>query len=289
MEQKSVKKPRKWWLAGLLSFFVPGLGQAYNGEATKGLFYYFLLSIWGGLVFSLLYEILKHPTTHASLAALLLLVFITFAAYLFIIFESIRRAKRIGADPVLKPYNHWWIYLIVILVVTGVDQSVSFAVRDNILKAYRIPTASMQPAIQVGDHLLCNQLYYRYHNPKRGDLIIFKVPADNNKEYIKRIVGLPGDEIKLEGNALFINGRKMEEPYADYEPSANFSGFVRENFGPYIVPEDEYFVLGDNRFNSKDSRHIGTVKRHNIQGKAIFIYFSWDKHFPRFSRIGKII
>ena len=288
MERNVLKKHRKWWLAGLLSFFVPGLGQVYNGEATKGLFYYFLLSIWGSLVFSLLYEILKHPTTRISLALLVLLVLITLAVYLLIIFESIRRGRRIGTDYALKPYNRWYIYLIVILVVSGVDQGVSIAVRDNILKAYKIPTASMHPTLETGDHLLCNQLYYRYHNPKRGDLIIFKVPDDENKEYIKRIVGIPGDRIELKGNALFVNGLEMDEPYAIYE-RADFSGFIREDFGPFTVSEDEYFVLGDNRFNSKDSRYIGTVKRHNIQGKAIFIYFSCDKYIPRFSRIGKIL
>ena len=122
MKQNGVRKQRKWWLAGLMSFFVPGLGQVYNGEATKGLFYYFLLSVWGGLVFGLLYEIMKYPTTHASLGFLLLLVLISLGAFLAIIFESIRRARRIGANHVLKPYNRWWIYLIVILVVTGADQ-----------------------------------------------------------------------------------------------------------------------------------------------------------------------
>ncbi len=289
MGQNSLKNQRKWWFAGLLSFLIPGLGQVYNGEATKGLFYYFLLSVWGGLVFSLLYEILKHPTTRASLVLLLLLVLISLAAYLFIIFESIRRAIRIGSDHTQKPYNRWYIYLIVILVVSGVDQGVSFAVRDNILKAYKIPTGSMQPTLEAGDHLLCNQLYYRYHNPQREDLVIFKVPTDDNREYIKRIVGVPGDEIELKSNSLFINGREMDEPYAVYERPVNFSGFIKENFGPFIVPEDEYFVLGDNRYNSRDSRYVGTVKRHNIQGKAIFIYFSLDKHIPRFSRIGKII
>lgn len=289
MEQNEMRKRRRWWLAGLLSFFVPGLGQVYNGEATKGLFFYFVFSVWGGLVFSLFYFIMKHPLTHASIGLLLLSGFISGVVFLFIIFESIRRARRIGGDHVLKAYNRWWIYLIIILVVTGVDQCVSFSIQDNTLKAYKIPTESMQPTIKIGDHLLCNQLYYQYHNPKRGDLIIFKVPNDNNREYIKRIVGLPGDEIELKGNALFINGRKMDEPYAIYECPPNFSGFTRGNFGPYIVPEDEYFVLGDNRCNSRDSRYIGTVKRHNIQGKAIFIYFSWEKHVPRFSRIGKIL
>lgn len=288
MERNEVRRDRKWWIAGLLSFFVPGLGQVYNGEATKGLFYYFLLSVWGGLVFSLLYEILKHPTTRTSLGILFLLVSITLAAYLFITFESIRRAIRIGTGHVLKPYNRWYIYLIVILVVTGVDQCVSFAVRDNILQPYQIPTESMQPTIEAGDHVLCNQLYYRFHNPQREDLVIFNSPTNESDRYIKRIVGMPGDEIELRENVLFLNGREVDESYTGNDQPANCPGYRLSNFGPITVPENEYFVLGDDRCNSLDSRSFGTVKRHSIQGRAIFIYFSWDKKIPAWNIIGRV-
>ena len=288
MAQNEMRKQRKWWIAGLLSFFVPGLGQVYNGDAARGMFYYLLLSVWGGLMLSLFYYIMRHPLTPAGITFLLISVLISAAAYLFVIFESIRRARRIGTDHTLKPYNRWWVYLAVILVVTASEQCTSLVVRGNILKPYKIPSASMQPTIKIGDYLLCNQVYYRHHNPKRGDLIIFKGPIDNKKEYIKRIVGIPGDEIELRGNALFVNGRKMDEPYAVYE-RAGAPRVIRDNFGPFTVPEDEYFVLGDNRYNSLDSRQFGTVKRHKIQGKAIFIFFSWDGGIPRFSRIGRII
>jgi len=300
MEDNIKIKRRRWWLAGLLSFLVPGLGQVYNGQATKGLFFNFLLSTWGGLLFSLIYYIMKSPMSGFSLGLLSLLFFISLAASLLIIFESIRTAWKAGKDYALKPYNKWYIYLIVILVVTGVSQSVTLAVRDNIIKAYKIPSISMQPTIEIGDHVISNQLYYRYHNPTYGDLVIFKSPRNENVDYIKRIVGCPGDTIEIKDNHVVLNGKRSDEPYTLDMPSMLKGLEPMKNFGPFVVPENEYFMLGDNRNNAEDSRVWGTVTRHNIEGKVIFIYFSWDMDIPsrniigrlfsiRFSRIGKIL
>jgi signal peptidase I len=216
------------------------------------------------------------------------------------IFESIRTAWKAGKDHALKPYNKWYIYLIVILVVSGISQSVTLAVRDNIVKAYKIPSRSMQPTLEPGDHVISNQLYYRYNNLAHGDLIIFKYPRDENVDFVKRIVGCPGDTIEIKDNQMFLNGKKSDEPYVLDTPSMLKGEQPMKNFGPFVIPENEYFVLGDNRNNSNDSRFWGTVKRHQIEGKVIFIYFSWDMDIPpwnipgrlfsiRFSRIGKII
>ena len=297
MEDNIKIKRRRWWLAGLLGFFVPGLGQVYNGQATKGLFLNFLLTTWGGLLLSLIYYIMKSPMSGFSLGLLALLFFISLAASLLIIFESIRTARKSGEGHALKPYNKWYIYLIVILVISGISMSMDMVFRDNIIKAYKIPSGSMQPTLEPGDHVLSNQLYYRYHNPTHGDVIIFKNPRDENMDFVKRIVGCSGDTIEIKDNQVFLNGKKSDEPYAlltvKGEPPM-------KNFGPFVIPEDEYFVLGDNRNNSLDSRDLGTIMRHNIEGKVIFIYFSWDMDIPswnipgrllsiRFSRIGKIL
>jgi len=300
MENNAIVKPRRWWLAGLLSYLVPGLGQVYNGQVTKGLFFNFLLSIWGGLFFSLIYYIMKHPISGLSLGLLSLLFFTSLGAYLLIIFEAIRTAWKAGKDYALKPYNKWYIYLIVILVVSCVAQSVALAVRDNIIKAYKTPSGSMQPTIERGDHVMSNQLYYRYHNPTHGDIIIFKWPRDENVDFVKRIVGCPGDAIEIKDNQVFLNGKKFDEPYALDTPSTLKGELPVKNFGPFVIPENEYFVLGDNRNNSNDSRFWGTVKRHQIEGKVVFIYFSWNMDIPswnipgklfsiRFSRIGEIL
>lgn len=300
MNQDLIESRRRWWLAGLLSFLVPGMGQVYNGEATKGLFYYFLISTWGGLVFSLLYYMMKHPITRSGLGVLFLLFFISIAAHLLVIMESIRTASKTNSEHRLNPYNRWYVYLIVIVLVSAVDQSVSFAIRDNVIKAYKIPSKSMQPTIEAGDHVFCNMLYYRHANPARNDLIIFKYPNDKNMEFIKRIIGLPGDTVEIINNVLFVNSRKVDEPNAVYTWSDNPSWQEMVNFGPVTVPENEYFVMGDNRNNSNDSRNFGAISRQEIQGKAVFIYFSWERDIPswniparlasiRFSRIGEIL
>jgi signal peptidase I len=158
----------------------------------------------------------------------------------------------------------------------------------------------MQPAIEAGDYLICNLIFYRSHTPRRGDVVIFKYPRDESIDYIKRIIGLPGDTIELRQNTLFVNDREVQEPYAMYGGNGNGPTLWPRNYGPYFISENEYFVMGDNRDNSSDSRDFGTVKRENIEGKAAFIYFSWDMEIPlwnipaklasiRFSRIGEIL
>lgn len=318
MENYTTQKTRRWWLAGLLSFLVPGLGQVYNGQETKGLFFYFLLSVWGGLLLSMVYYLLKQPVTPMNIGAFCLLSFISFIAWLLIIIESIHSAKKISKDYKLKRYNKWYIYLLVILIVQFVDLSAAVEIRENVIRAYKIPAGSMKPTLMIGDHLLCDLTYYQTNNPARGDIIIFKYPQDERIDFVKRIIGIPGDTIQIKNDDVYVNNEKLElkyiEKYKDnrmeadrYQESlGNISYRIlddfkkHEYFGPIVVPEDEYFVMGDNRDNSHDSRYWGTVKRHKIQGKAIFIYFSWDKEIPlwnifgrlssiRFSRIGEIL
>jgi signal peptidase I len=288
MDENIMIKRRKWWLAGLFSYLVPGLGQVYNGQATKGLFFNFLLTTWVSLFLGLIYNIMKHPISGFSVAVLFLLLFITLGIFLLIIFESIRIAWKSGEGHALKPYNKWFIYLIVILVVSGVnylfEPALANIIRDHIVKAYKIPAESMHPTIKRGDYLLSSQLYYRYNSQARGDVIIFKNPRDENQDFIKRIIGCPGDTIEIKDNQVFLNGKKSDEPYAFYT-----KGEPLNNFGPFLVPENEYFVLGDNRDNSLDSRAFGGIKRHTIEGKIMFIYFSWDMNAPAWNIIGRLL
>jgi signal peptidase I len=276
-----------WWLSGLLSFLVPGLGQVYNGEATKGLFFNFLISTWGGLVFSLLYYLMQHPITSPRLLLIFLVFFISIVAELLIILEAIRAAMRIGDRNPPRRYNRWYVYVLVIFLVTVVDDCVSAAFRDNVLKAYQIPSGSMRPTIEAGDHLICNQLYYRSNNPARGDLIIFKYPEDESIDYIKRIIGLPGDRIELIRDTLYVNGEALDEPYAKYDDNG-VGGPVPVKYGPYYISDNEYFVMGDNRNNSSDSREFGTITRQSIRGKAVFVYFSWDNEISKWNIIGRL-
>lgn len=177
-------------------------------------------------------------------------------------------------------------------------------IRTFIVQAFKIPSGSMIPTLLIGDHLLVNKFIYGtvipftdkrvlvLERPRRGDIIVFKFPEDPDRDFIKRIVAGPGDTVELRQKQLYVNDQAVDEPYAQYiEKRYNSSSDPRDNFGPYLVPEGKYFVMGDNRDQSYDSRYWGYVDMKDIKGKALIIYWSWDskRSFPRFDRIGQLI
>ncbi|HVZ21351.1 MAG TPA: signal peptidase I, partial [Vicinamibacterales bacterium] len=119
---------------------------------------------------------------------------------------------------------------------------------------------------------------------RRGDILVFKYPEDPNRDFIKRTIGLPGETVELRNKVVYINGKPLDEPYvhflfpADGAESTPFD--VRQNYGPVTVPPDHYFMMGDNRDNSEDSRYWGFMPRDYVKGKALFIYFSLDENTP---------
>lgn len=163
----------------------------------------------------------------------------------------------------------------------------ALAIRAFLFQAFTIPSGSMLNTIQIGDYLLVNKFIYgvkipftdkylfRGEDPQHGDIIVFKFPGDESVDYIKRIVGIPGDVIEVRNKQLYRNGEPVQESYIRHT-HPNLIGRL-DNVGPVTVPEDEYFVMGDNRDNSEDSRAWGTVKREKIHGKAGAIYWSWEK------------
>ncbi len=177
----------------------------------------------------------------------------------------------------------------------------------------------MSPTLLPGDHLVCDLGYYHSRNPSRGDIIIFKWPGDERIDHVKRIIGIPGDTVGIIDDDLYVNNKKLELMFVQkyslgdgkeadvYQETVGDESYrildqvkKHENFGPVTVPEGEYFVMGDNRDNSNDSRYWGMVKRHQIRGVPAFVYFSWDMKIPswnifgrlasiRISRIGEIL
>ena len=122
-------------------------------------------------------------------------------------------------------------------------------------------------------------------DPQSGDIIVFKFPKDRSIDYIKRVVGVPGDEIEIKNKKLYLNGEPTSDPYAHYTTTQVLPGSVspKDNFGPITVPEGKYFVMGDNRDNSSDSRFWGFVENNDVLGKAMIIYWSWDIDEPLLS------
>jgi signal peptidase I len=145
----------------------------------------------------------------------------------------------------------------------------AFGIRTFIAEARYIPSGSMEPTLQINDHLMIEKVSYHLQKPERGDIVVFK-PTDALKQenyhqaFIKRIIGLPGDTVEVKGGQVYVNGQVISEDYIKEVP--------QYNYGPQIVPDDQYLVLGDNRNNSYDSHLWGFVPRENFIGKA-FVRF----------------
>lgn len=164
-------------------------------------------------------------------------------------------------------------------------------IRTFVVQAFKIPSGSMIPTLQIGDHILVNKFIYRFTDIERGDIIVFKFPKDESRDFIKRVIGIPGDKIEIRDKKVYINDKELDEPYAIHEEQGGASYHPRDSFGPIIIPENKYFMMGDNRENSMDSRFWGFLDKNKIKGKAFIIYWSWDSvNFGvRWSRLAMLL
>ena len=181
-------------------------------------------------------------------------------------------------------------------------------IRTFLVEAFRIPTGSMESTLLAGDFLLVNKAVFgvglpftdarlpAFDEPRRGDIIVFSPPHEPDRNYVKRLVGMPGDTLEMHSKTLYLNGVALDEPFArvsdngdvyasamfwqcDYVPAtipAASCRPTRDNWGPVVVPEDRYFMLGDNRDDSEDSRYWGFVARHAIKGRPLMVYYSFN-------------
>jgi signal peptidase I len=166
-------------------------------------------------------------------------------------------------------------------------------VRTWAVQAFKIPTGSMENNLLIGDHLLVNKFVFGpsmgdaerallpMRGIRRGDIVVFKYPDEPERDFIKRVIGLPGETVELRNKKVYLDGKPLEEPYVHFlDPSHDgqeITSFdVRERYGPVQVPQGQYFVMGDNRDNSQDSRYWGFLPRGYIKGKALMIYWSYD-------------
>ncbi len=207
--------------------------------------------------------------------------------------------KRRLRSPARKPVGREYAEAILIAVV------VAFVLRAFVVQAFKIPSGSMKRTLLVGDYLVVEKVSYRFRAPARGDVVVFKYPHQDNemtvgkwfretyelvvhrrrvprRDYVKRVIGVPGDAVLGKGGYVYVNGEPLREPYL-YD-SASYE------FGPFKVPPDEYFVMGDNRAESRDSRHWGFVPRRLLKGRAALVYWSrvpsnCPKHRSRVSRL----
>jgi signal peptidase I len=178
-------------------------------------------------------------------------------------------------------------------------------IRTFIVQAFKIPSGSMIPTLEIGDHILVNKLSYgvrmpflehylvQYANVQRGDVVVFIYPEDRSKDFIKRVIAVAGDTVEIRNKKIFINGKQVDDPhayFAGYDPQAGAVG-SGDDYGPKVVPQRHIFVMGDNRDRSYDSRFWGFVNLDDVRGKAFLIYWSWDgtDRWVRWERLGSII
>jgi len=182
---------------------------------------------------------------------------------------------------------------------------IALFIRTFVVQAFKIPSGSMKPTLQIGDHLLVNKFIYGIkipfvrktllpiNNPRREDIVVFIYPMDRSKDFIKRVVGIAGDTIEIRNKKIYLNGSLYNDGHGVYTDRRVFPASIqpRDNFGPVTVPAEHIFVMGDNRDQSYDSRFWGFVDLKDVLGKAFIIYWSWNKtnNDVRWSRLGSIL
>ena len=180
-----------------------------------------------------------------------------------------RRSRRERRNNASKKSGGGVLEFLIILLVSFV--LVFGFVRPFVVEAFWIPSASMVPTLKYGDRVLVNKFIYRFTEPQRGDIIVFKSVEGDGQDLIKRVVGVPGDEIAVRGGTLFVNGEPQKESYVNKKfPDRSF-------YAPTTVPKDHVFAMGDNRANSQDSRVFGPVPEQNIEGEAFLRFWPPDR------------
>jgi signal peptidase I len=291
-------KRRRWYLAALLSLLCPGLGQLYNTQLRRALTFGALVATANAVTLVLLARMAV--SVHIMIAIIPVVTFLV-AAVLYGIVDAIIGARRLKQVE-LRRFNRAWVYIAVAVAWIVLNELSTNAVATA---SYNIPSGSNIPTLLVGDYLMAEKGYYSRNEPRRGEIAIFKLPSAPKIDYVKRIVGLPGDTIQMIGGRLYINGAPAARERVEDETVARGATTLRiphyietlpgghryrireergddgalDNTPPYLVPADHYFVLGDNRDNSQDSRvlsEVGFIPRGNFRDRPTYIYWSRD-------------
>lgn len=310
--QETKTRLRKSWLAGLLAFICPGLGHAYCGRPWTAIAVHYAPAAFGLLALSV-----AVVADTALLATMIASILVGFVIWVVQLVWAVRLARRLGETFRLRRYNHVLVYIAMFLGFYVVD--VSNITKAVVVEAFKIPTAAMMPTFEIGDQIFVTKLGERASAPERGDIVVFETPIPPYEAYIKRVVGLPGEEIEVREGVICINGTAIERKEAgtatfwdrdmgtghwySFEAKVFEESFgdrtarvlvdlddsqAAPNFGATTVPDRHYFVMGDNRDHSYDSRAWGPVPAENVVGTAHSIWWSWGKDGFRSNRLGRI-
>ncbi len=177
----------------------------------------------------------------------------------------------------LKPYNYWMFgrlgaFFLDILQVVIFAGAIFLVLYLLVMQPHKIKGASMEPNFHDGEYLLTDKITYRFNSPQRGDVIIFRAPGDSGDDFIKRIIGLPGETVSVKNGRVYVNDNPLDEKYLPDDLITSPGNFLVED-RPQVVPQGRFFVLGDNRNHSQDSRNFGFIERSSIVGRAWFLYW----------------
>lgn len=296
-------RPRRPWVAVLLSVLTPGLGHFYAGQLPLAAVAFVVVRLVGLLTIVLL--LLLASLGAFGIAAPLVL---GLSLWVGLLVHAARTARHAPVEYRLRAYNRWWIYAGILLLDAFVGSQVSFGwIKKHMLEAFQLPSSSMDPTLMRGDYLFVTKLGLA-RPVERDEVVVYQDPS-RGVAFIKRVVGLPGDTLAMAAGALHRNGRSVSEPWSrlaeavpEQPATSDFSGHfpyllrdtagyrpTMRDWGPILVPADAMFLLGDSRDNSYDSRFEGPVPLGFIRGKPLVIYFSVDRAqgwSVRWSRIG---
>jgi len=218
-------------------------------------------------------------------------ILVSVTIVLAVLAVAIRLLQRVNRIEWVKSFFAWslgWVDLLLSAI------AIALVIRTFVVEPFRIPSGSMEDTLLVGDQLFVNRFIYGLHipftnarplalrQPRHGDIVVFVPPHQRDKDFIKRVIGIPGDTIEIRKNVLYLNGKAQVEPYVMHKDQ----GRVTPNMSTvpkFIVPAGKYFMMGDNRDRSSDSRIWGFAAKEDLKGKALFIFFSSDASQPRYN------
>lgn len=269
-EDTLIVKPRKPLDAACLSALLPGLGQIYCGDIRRGI-------LWMGASFALLIAAvatLMMAPTRSGFAFAVGLIAVDVILCLVCAIHAWRLGMRVGRQYPLKDYNRWYVYTVLLLIgICGSGLGLAFVLNERVVQAFVIPTKSMEPTIESGNRIVTLKEVFLDRDPQRGELVVFRNPEQRRQHYVKRVIAIAGDEVEwLENGEVLVNGDLLKQTSTEKEDE-----WTEENGGHHytirlasdvvggrtsgklIVPDYQCFVLGDNRFVSRDSRYFGPI------------------------------
>ena len=295
---------RKPYLALLLSILTPGLGHIYCRKPLKGILLYCCATLYFPFVFLMGIVPEKGTFYYCSFLAVVLFSAMVMLYAIVDVFFLARRQPD-GMHP--GQLNRLWVYSLILLVGLATAYGFPVIIKSKHVQAFKIPSSAMLPNVLIGDYLFSDKALYKKRLPRRGEIVVFIYPKDRRKYFIKRVIGLPGDQVEVRGEEVILNGRSLvhgPKSMAEFNGTkGRIKGVVvtetlgnstysilftesqksKDHSGPFLVPEGHCFVLGDNRFNSFDSRNFGTIPLDDVLARADFIYLpagSWS-HFGK--------